>query len=449
MLSLSKRLKIKRVLNIALPSAMQSALDMLSFSIALFFLGDMDKLKFTAIGIGTGYIILLYPFSAIFAIGANVLMAQRYGSKNIESMNVAYSTIFYSVCIASIPILLLAFSCIPVYLKAFNLSEELYNLTYSYLSLSVIAIVAIVIKTMLISGFAATGDTKRPFFIKIFLTILSIIGYTLFIKGNFGFPALGLAGAAYVSIAVSYLELFLLLSLLLFVKTPLKLKLTFDFSSLLKAVKIGIPTGAERIFTIASLNIVLIFVGSYSVIFGDSAMTGFQAGSKIEGFSFVPGFGFMIAITSLMGQSIGAGNAKRGEEYTKICAIMASCVLGIGGLILAILGRELSEIFIKNDHSAIEISIIYLIAVGLSQIPQILSFIYDGALRGAGYSQLPLFINMCSISLFRLLPMWICTIMQAHIYYLFLIIFIETYIRSLIFFLVFKSGIWKRGRKKG
>ena len=66
-----------------------------------------------------------------------------------------------------------------------------YTLLHSYVSLTIFALPSI-IKNVLISGFAATGDTKRPFFIKIFLTLLSMLGYYLLIEGRFGFSSLGL-----------------------------------------------------------------------------------------------------------------------------------------------------------------------------------------------------------------------------------------------------------------
>ncbi|WP_233706162.1 MATE family efflux transporter [Helicobacter bilis] len=443
----TKKIQIKRILNIAIPSGLQSGLDMLSVSLALFYLGSISSLHFTALNTGAKYIIVFYPISAIFGIGTNVLMSRRFGAKNYVEMNRVYATIILSACIISLPMLYLIYLGIPYYLNLFNLSNELYTLTYSYVSLTIFALPSIIIKNVLISGFAATGDTKRPFFIKIFLTLLSMLGYYLLIEGRFGFPSLGLIGAAYVSLFISYLEMFILLLLPKFVQTKLSFSLYFNKTFLLNAFKVGIPTGLERIFTIASLNVVLIFVGSYAEIYKDSAMSGFQAGTTIEGFSFVPGFGFMVAIMSLMGQSIGAKNYIRASEYTKLCAILSSIMLGICGLLLVIFAKPLSAIFIRDDILGIEISVYYLIAVGLSQIPLILSFVYDGALRGAGFTQIPLFINIVSISIFRLLPMWLCTHFGFSIYMLFVIIFIETYIRALIFYLVFRSGVWKKPKK--
>ena len=443
-LTRARGIQIKRILNIAIPSGLQSGLDMLSVSLALFYLGSISSLHFTALGIGAKYIIVFYPISAIFGIGTNVLMSRRFGAKNYVEMNKVYATMTWGACIASAPMLFIIYIGIKTYLNLFELSESLYQLTYSYVSLTIFALPSIIIKNVLISGFAATGDTKRPFFIKIVLTVMSMLGYSILINGRFGLPQLGLTGAAYVTLFISYLELIILLLLPRFVQTKLSLLLYFNREFLLNGFKVGIPTGLERVFTIVSLNIVLVFVGYYSVIYNDSAMSGFQAGTTIEGFSFVPGFGFMVAVMTLVGQSIGSKNYQRVYDYTKLCAIISSILLGICGVMLAVFATPLSKIFIHDDLLGVEISVSYLIAVGLSQIPLILSFVYDGALRGAGFTQIPLFINIISISFFRLLPMWICANFGWSIFILFGIIFFETYIRAFIFYLVFRSGVWKK-----
>ena len=90
-LNLATKIKIKRILNIAIPSGLQSAFDMFSMSIALFFLGNISPLNFTALSLGANYIIIFYPLSAIFAIGTNVLMSHRYGARNYTEMNTIYA----------------------------------------------------------------------------------------------------------------------------------------------------------------------------------------------------------------------------------------------------------------------------------------------------------------------------------------------------------------------
>lgn len=446
-ITLRTKIMLKRILNIAIPSGLQGLFDMLSVSMALFFLGDISPLNFTALSTGASYIFVFFPLSAIFGMGTNVLMSRRFGAKNFGEMNDVYSTMNLASSLCSLLVLLLAWAFLPSYLGLFNLSSELYALTFSYVSLTIFAIPSIMIKNVLISGFAATGDTKRPFYIKIFLTFFSILGYYAFINGNLFMPRLELVGAAYVTLVISYLELFLLFILPLFVKTRLKLRPRFNISFLLSALKVGFPTALERVFGMVAINIVLIFVGQYASVYGDSAITGFKAGGQIEGFSFLPGFGFMIAVMSLVGQSIGAKKLHLAQDYTQLSVRIASVILGVCGVILAVFAKPLVEIFIKQDSTGVEIAIAYLLAVGLSQVPLIMAFIYDGAIRGAGWTQIPLFINICSITLFRLVPMWICSSLNAGLYTLFFIIFLETYIRAGIFYSVFKSGKWKKPRE--
>ena len=443
---LSRRDKIKNILNIAVPSGLQMCLDVVTLFCALFFLSNISLLHFTALSLGSNYILIFYPLSAVFGIGANVLMSHRYGIKAYDDMNLAFSTMFHSALVLSLPVLLVAYLGIAFYLRELHLEGELYDLSFYYVGLTIFAIPAIMLKTVISSGFAATGNTRRPFYVKIAMTALSILGYAILVEGRLGIEGLGLFGAALVSLVVSYLELACLYLLIRFSKTKLRLALAFRWGLLKKGLRIAVPTGLERIFSLVALNVVLIFVAKYTLVYGDSALSGFQSGAKIESLSFIPGFGFMIAIMSLMGHCLATKDYKLAKDYASLCCLLSSILLGVLGLLLALLAEPLSLLFITNDQSALEISISYLVIIGLSQIPLILSFVYDGALRGAGWTHIPLFVNITSISLFRLLPMYIASSSGWHLYSLFVIMFVETYIRAMIFYFIFRSGIWQKSR---
>ena len=203
---LSRRDKIKNILNIAVPSGLQMCLDVVTLFCALFFLSNISLLHFTALSLGSNYILIFYPLSAVFGIGANVLMSHRYGIKAYDDMNLAFSTMFHSALVLSLPVLLVAYLGIAFYLRELHLEGELYDLSFYYVSLTTFAIPAIMLKTVISSGFAATGNTRRPFYVKIAMTALSILGYAILVEGRLGIEGLGLFGAALVSLVVSYLE---------------------------------------------------------------------------------------------------------------------------------------------------------------------------------------------------------------------------------------------------
>ncbi len=117
--------------------------------------------------------------------------------------------------------------------------------------------------------------------------------------------------------------------------------------------------------------------------------------------------------------------------------------MGILGIGLCVLGKELSAIF-STETEVIHYSFDYLLAVGLSQVPLICIFVLDGALRGSGATKLSLWINTGSIWVLRILPMWLCVHYNIAVGYIFAIICCETYLRAGIFGFVFYKGLWKK-----
>lgn len=432
------KIKIKNILNIAIPSGLQGGLDVILVSFAILFVGSISSSNVGALGIGLGYILIFYPISSIFYVGTNIGVSRNFGAKNIDNVEKIFSTMFFTSILASVPTIILGYFFMEMYANFMSLSNNLRELFFSYCIISLFSFPANMAKNVVISAFAAIGDTKRPFNIKIIMCCFSIfLNYSL-ILGHFGFPQMGLRGAAISSVVVHCLELALLILLVKYSKTSLKLRFYLIKDFMLKGLKVGAPTGMERLFTIFSIAIVLRFISSYSDIFGDSVLVGYQVGARIETLSFVPSFGFSVAIMSLVSQSIGARKYRRMQEYLKITIIISTIMFSLVGLLLALFSLPLSNLLIKNDSVAIDISIAYLVAVGLSQAPQILSFVLDGALRGSGKTQIPLFINVGSIIVFRFVPMFICVNLGLHLYFIFSIIFIETYIRSLIFYFTVK-----------
>lgn len=90
----------------------------------------------------------------------------------------------------------------------------------------------------------------------------------------------------------------------------------------------------------------------------------------------------------------------------------------------------------------------YLIAVGLSQAPLIGYFVLDGVFRGAGISKVSLYINTLSLWGLRIMPIYLLLIYHFKVEFIFVVITLETFLRSFIYHKVFSKGIWKRCGKK-
>lgn len=144
--------------------------------------------------------------------------------------------------------------------------------------------------------------------------------------------------------------------------------------------RVGWPAGFERLLSLFSLILLSKFVASY----GDKVLAGMQIGIRVETFSFMPGFGFMIAAMVLTGQNLGANKPKIATEYAHLILKISMGLMGVLGVILVLFAKEFASLF-SQDEEVLEVARSYLIAVGLSQAPLIGYFVLDGVFRGLAF----------------------------------------------------------------
>ncbi|VDH01860.1 sodium-driven multidrug efflux pump protein [Helicobacter pametensis] len=422
----------KEILRIALPSGMSSLLDILNISIALLFISKLSVAHIVAFGAGMNFVMLFYAILTIFFTGTNATISRLYGQKS-PRITQALSSLFGSALLFSFPLFFLAFALFYPYLVWMGLAHQSLSLAEIYLQILVFEIPALLLKTTLTSAFSAISCAKIPFYVKIISTLFNIGANYCLIFGWGFIPALDILGAGIASVLSAYFELFLLL---VFAHKHFGFTSRLNFAFVKNAFSIGFPAGVERGLTLFSL----VLIAKFLLVYGDEVLAGFQIGGRIEAFAFMPGFGFMVASMSLMGQN--AHNPKRAKSYTTLCLWIASIIMGILGVLMCVFGADLSSLFSK-DSEVVLYSWHYLLAVGLSQVPLIFIFVLDGALKGAGRSKISLCVNTLSIWFLRILPMYLCLVFKLPYFVIFFIIFLETYIRASIFWIIFYKMSWK------
>ncbi|MGX2972518.1 MATE family efflux transporter [Helicobacter sp. T3_23-1059] len=452
MIKMTYRQKLRKITRIALPSGASSLLDIIIMALGMVFMGHFGQEHIVAVSIAMQFMMMFFAINAVFYIGTNAQISRFFGARDSQSASMVFFTLFLCCAICGIPLVCVAFVSADWFIAWFDLSEKSSTLTKQFLNIAIFTIPAMLLKNLITAAFAAMGNTLSVFIIRIFSTIFCVVSnYFLIFEVRveiFGEvyqlgAGLGIIGAALASVLTGYLELFL--SVLLACKKGKFFTQRFGivWKYFYIALKIGIPTGIERFLTLGSLVLTTRFIAS----FGDIAVAGSQIGSRIESFAFMPGFGFMVAAMSLTGQNLGANRVWLAEDLNKTILQISSVVMGILGVFMAVFALPLSKIF-YDDSAVIEVAKWYLWAVGLSQIPLIWVFVLDGVLRGAGITKRSLVINATSIWLFRIAPMWIGIECGLGIWWVFVLIFVETYIRAGLFYVVYARGSWKRAGKE-
>lgn len=431
MSSFSFKQRSRKILNIALPAGLNSLLDISNIVIGIFLMGQLSGFHIIAVGLGLNFFMLLYALTNLFFVGTNAQISRLYGKKDIDGVRRVLSSMFFGTLLLSLPIFLIALLCYRHYFIWMGVDETSRILGEIFTYIIIFSIPSLLSKGIIISSFSAIGDTKTPFFIKIFITILNISLSYILIFGIL-FEPLGIVGIALSNLFVSYIELVILLALLARRDSKLKLLYVFSLDILKRGLNIGLPVGIERGFTIISLILISKFVAEY----GSDYLAGFQIGARIEAFAFMPSFGFMVASMALSGQYLGAGRKDLLKQFIYTTIILASIFMGLMGLIMIIFGGNISSLFSQKE-AIIYSSMAYLICVGLSQIPLVFIFVLDGSYRGAGATKISLIINTTSIWLLRILPMYLCLLFGLPLLSIYLIILFETFIRGFVFLYVF------------
>jgi len=157
----------------------------------------------------------------------------------------------------------------------------------------------------------------------------------------------------------------------------------------------------------------------------------------------MPGIGFAIASTTLVGQLLGANKAYEAERVGWEGFKMAGSIMGIFGLIFFFFSETVVRLF-TNDLQVIPIASILIKIAAIEQPLMALEFVLAGALRGAGDTKWAMYISAIG-NWFVRVPFLILFIyiLKFNITYIWIAFIIDWTIRAIIAVLRFKSGKWK------
>ncbi len=171
---------------------------------------------------------------------------------------------------------------------------------------------------------------------------------------------------------------------------------TWDTSR--RILRIGIPTALEQLTFNGGMLIFITLVAS----FGTEAVSAYLIGIRILSFCFVPGFGFAMAASTLVGQNLGADRPQQAAASGWRAAGGAVGVMGSVGLVIVLLAGPLAGWFGASGETTVTLTIAFIYILGAAQPLMAVEFALGGALRGAGDTRFPLFAILVGLFVFRL-----------------------------------------------
>jgi MATE family, multidrug efflux pump len=349
-------------------------------------------------GVGGALQVMFFLISALsaLAIGSAVLVAQAVGAGDTAGAGrLGRQSLIWSV-LFSIPLSLGGFLLSGSIIGLFGLEPEVAAIGVQYLQVTmgtVVVLVALFIGGGVLRG---AGDTRTPLRVTALANLVNVpLAYGL-ISGHFGLPALGPVGSAWATFVARSLALVLLLAALWRGRNGVTISgrggWRPDFGVARQVLRIGIPAALEQVLaTSAFLALALVVARLGTDVLAAQRIT-FNALSL----SFLPGIGFGIAATALVGQSVGARHITEGAAAARVATRWAVIWMSAIAVLLIIFAPQVFALF-TSDAAVIAAGVPGLRVLALTQPFWAVLFVQAGALRGTGNTRFPLLVTGSSI----------------------------------------------------
>lgn len=237
------------------------------------------------------------------------------------------------------------------------------------------------------------GDMKTPLYIMLVTNLTNVAGNYLLIFGIGFFPRLGVTGAALATGLSRVVGTLIGITVLVRGRSGIKLAAQtvtwkIDWPILRDILRIGIPAALEQLVRQSSQIIYTALVASL----GTLTLAANAIVMNVQSLSFVPGFGFGTAATTLVAQSLGAQRKDLAEEYGKQSSYLAAALMSLVGLFFLLAAPMLVELYTDNPQVT-ENAVRCLRIVALVQPMFAIVFVLAGALRGAGDTKWVMYIT--------------------------------------------------------
>ncbi|SHH99509.1 MATE family efflux transporter [Clostridium grantii] len=438
----------KDVLKLALPAVGEMILYMMIWVLDTMMVGRYGgKTAVSAVGLSSE---ILYTFVNIFiSIGISVamtsLVARKFGANDISATE-KFATIGFVIgTLLSLIITITLFVFAKDILILAGANSNVLRLGTIYMKIVSFGLFFNMLTAMLNGILRGYGNTLTPLITSGIINIINLSLDAILIFGLFNFPELGIAGAA-IATAVAHTIGFIFSSIYLWKKSNIKLRpkllLSYSITDVKEVIKLAIPSSLqEASFDISRLLCVFMIMRIGEVSFAANQIT-----TTIESLSFMPGWGFAIAATTLVGQKTGEKKYKEAKEYAYASVALGTFLMGICSLIFFLFPTFFIKLFITKDEvDVITLGIQCLKIAALEQIPIAISMILGGALKGAGDTKIPFKISFISSWFIRLpLMYYFIYIMNFSVVYVWWITAVQWIFEAVFMIFVFRKKLTSR-----
>lgn len=437
----------REVFQIALPLVISTSSWTLMYFIDRVFLGwyDPDTLA-ASLPAGMLSFVLVCFFLGV-ASYVNTFVAQYHGARHPERIGLAVWQGVW-VGVITVPVALLAIPLAPAVFALVGHAPHLQALEVRYFQLLQFGLCAMVFSSALSSFFTGRGKVRTVMIVDILAALVNVVLDYAWILGKWGFPAMGIEGAAYATVAAHWFQAGLFF--MLFLRPSHRAVfgtlsgLRFDPDLFRRLLRYGCPSGVQVLLDVSAFTIFVMFIGRL----GPLELTVTNVAFNINNLGFIPMLGVGIAATTLVGQRLGENRPDLAARSTWSAFGLATCYVAFIGslylfapdLLLMIHGAQMDPARYAElrDTGAMLLRFVALYCLFDTMI-----IVFVGALKGAGDTRFILFTSLTQSTLLALASWFAIEWFRWGLFSAWAIITLTIMVVGCVYMLRFVQGKWR------
>ena len=404
-LDMTKGAILPQIVSFAIPLFLGNIFQQLYNTTDCFIVGRfLGRDALAAVGSTSHLVSIAIGFFNGLSIGAQVVISQAFGAKDIKALKAAIHTaLLFSLIIG----LVLSFAGVftsPLILKLISVPGSVFSLASVYLKIYFSGLLFLILYNMASGILRGLGDSKRPLYFLIFSSLINIFLDLFFVV----ILHKGIEGVALATVLAQMISIIPVLCVLCSSKNEvfkINLKeLKINFPILIRILKIGLPGAISSSITAFSNT----FMQKYVNAFGEACIAGWSVFARFDNFIIMPMQSIAFSVTTFVSQNYGAKQPERIKKGVRLSYLMNISLITFLALLLFILAPFLSSIF-TNDKTSIHYASLFIRYTAPFYILCTTTMFFSHTMRGFGLSLIPTFITFSCFVALRQIFLFIMT----------------------------------------
>lgn len=403
----SSKVLILEAIRMAWPAVLESFFVALASMIDTMMVSSLGTYAVAAVGLTTQPKFIALALFLSSNIAVNALVARRFGQKDKKNANEILITSIVFIIISAIIISAISIYFASPIIKLCGSNSDTHTAGVTYFTVIQAGMIFNVLSLVINAAQRGSGNTQIAMTTNVTSSIVNIIFNYLLIGGNFGFPELGLFGAALATVLGTVVACIMSIMSIMkkdhFLSIPyiIKEKIKPNFTAFKSILKLSSNLLLENI----AMRIGFLTTSVIAAGLGTDAFAAHQVGMNLLSLAFSLGDGMQVAAVALIGRSLGEKDTAKAKHYGNICQKIGVLISICLAIIMFFGGRTIFS-FYFTDSNVLDMGVLitrFIMIIVLFQISQI---IFAGCLRGAGDIKYCLFASLMSVTIIRTFITW-------------------------------------------